>query len=153
MSTQIGFTPEPLRKWKFDLFGDAGMIEETIADDKRYLYLWRADLGVVTLEIMRSDIRLSNEVVEAKLRSSQTRIEIQAVEREVGFDELKRMPFMKIQVDGGHAVPFLTWRGVSPYAAGGPGEINLVLVRYFLNGNRLRIRRDVSHEEIWYTLS
>jgi hypothetical protein len=75
------------------------------------------------------------------------------VEKELGFDELKRQPFTKIQVDGGPSVSFLTWQGVSPFAAGGPGDINMVHVRYFLDGNRLRTRRDVSHEEVWYTLS
>jgi hypothetical protein len=75
------------------------------------------------------------------------------MEKELGFDALKRLPFAKIQVDGGPSVSFLTWHGVSPFAAGGPGDINIVHVRYFLEGNRLRVRRDVSHEEIRYTLS
>lgn len=75
------------------------------------------------------------------------------MEKELGFDELKQQPFTKIQVDGGHAVAFLTWRGVSPFNPSGGGDINMVHVRYFLDGNRLRVRRDVSHEETWYTLS
>jgi hypothetical protein len=76
------------------------------------------------------------------------------MEQEFGFDELKQKPFKQIQVDGGGPVSFFAWRGVSPYASTAtPGAISMVRVRYFLNGNRLRVRRDVSYEEVWYTLS
>lgn len=129
------------------------MVEETITSDKMYFYRWLSDVGEVKLDIMESDTRESTEVVEAKLKSSQTRREILVIEKEVGFDELKHMPFTKIQVDGGHAVPFLTWRGVSPFAQSSGEGIRMNMVRYFLNGTRLRVRRDVTHEEVWYTLS
>jgi hypothetical protein len=67
MSTQIGFTPpEPPRKWKLDLGGQAGTIEETITPNKIYLYDWVADTGNVKLGILQSESRQSNEVVEAK---------------------------------------------------------------------------------------
>jgi hypothetical protein len=67
MSTQIGFTPpEPPRKWKFDLGGQAGMIEETITPNKIYLYDWVSGNGTVKLGIMQSDTRQSNDVVEAR---------------------------------------------------------------------------------------
>lgn len=75
------------------------------------------------------------------------------MEKELGFEELQQQPFTKIQVDGGQPVSLLTWQGVSPFVTGGPGEINMAHVRYFLNGNRLRVRQDMSHEERWYTLS
>ena len=75
------------------------------------------------------------------------------MEKEIGFTELKQQPFTRIQIDGGQPVSFSTWQGMSPFAPSGPGDINMVNVRYFLNGTRLRVRRDISHEESWYTLS
>lgn len=75
------------------------------------------------------------------------------MEKELGFDELKEQPFAIIRADGGHPVPFLTWQGVSPFAPSSEAGIHMRNVRYFLDGNRLRARRDVSHEESWYTLS
>jgi hypothetical protein len=74
------------------------------------------------------------------------------MEQEFGFDELKQMPFLRIQIDGGHAVSFLTWRGVSPFAETGPGDVNMAQVRYFLDGNRLRVRRHLDGD-VWYTLT
>jgi hypothetical protein len=152
MSTQIGFTPPLPRTWKFELGGHAGTIEETITSDK-IIYRWLSDVGQVELKFMESKTREPNEVVEAAAKSSQTRRAVLSMEKEVGFDELKHMPFTKIQVDGGHAVPFVTWRGVSPFAQSSGEGIRMNMVRYFLNGNRLRVRRDVTHEEVWYTLS
>ncbi len=75
------------------------------------------------------------------------------MDEEIGFEELKQTPFTKIQTDGRTPVPFMTWRGVPPFIQSGPGDINVTDVRYFLNGNRLRVRRDLTHEEVWYTLS
>ena len=67
MDRPIGFTPpEPPRKWKFDLGGQAGTIEETITGNKIYLYDWISDNGTVKLGILQSETRQSNEDVEAK---------------------------------------------------------------------------------------
>jgi hypothetical protein len=67
MSTQIGFTPPPPpRKWKFDLGGHAGTIEETITGNKIYLYDWLNAAGNVKFGILQSETRQSNDVVEAK---------------------------------------------------------------------------------------
>lgn len=67
--TPIGFTPpEPPRKWKFDLGGQAGFIEETITGNKIYLYDWVSVSGTAKLGIMQSETQQSNEVVEARAR-------------------------------------------------------------------------------------
>jgi hypothetical protein len=73
------------------------------------------------------------------------------MERELNLEQIRAQPSVtRIQRDGGHGVPLATWQGWSsttpaPYVNG--------LVRYFLDGNRLRVRRDGSGEEGWYTLS
>jgi hypothetical protein len=75
---------------------------------------------------------------------------------ELGFGEFLEKAlsagFTSIQVDGGTPVPLATWRGVSVQAAGGPGDINFANVRYFLEGDRLRVRKDF-HGDVWYTLA
>jgi hypothetical protein len=74
---------------------------------------------------------------------------------ELGFEEFMQRAisagFTSIQVDGGTAVALRTWQGVSVQAAGGPGDFTFVTVRYFLEGNRLRVRKDF-HGDFWYTL-
>jgi hypothetical protein len=72
------------------------------------------------------------------------------MEQDLSLEQLKATrPFTKIQRDGAPEVSLDKWNGVAPFASVYAGS----LVRYFLDGNRLRVRRDLSHEEIWYTLS
>ena len=72
------------------------------------------------------------------------------------FEELKQKALQlgntKIQIDGGHPVSLAAWRGVSPFAGNGPGDINMANVRYFLDGQRVRARKAL-HGDVWYTLS
>jgi hypothetical protein len=73
------------------------------------------------------------------------------VEEELGWDELKKRKFAQIQIDGGKPIPFETWGGISPFVADRLGEMSRVSVRYFIKGNRLRVRRDFDGD-YWYTL-
>jgi len=74
---------------------------------------------------------------------------------QMAFADFKKkaleLGFTTIRRDGAGAVALQTWCGVSPYAAGGPGGINIVNTRYFLEGNRLRVHVDLNGD-VWYTL-
>jgi hypothetical protein len=72
------------------------------------------------------------------------------------FEEFKQKALdlgnTRIQVDGGYPVSLAAWNGVSPFADSGPGDINMVGVSYHLDGQRVRVHRDL-HGDVWYTLS
>jgi hypothetical protein len=71
--TQIGFKPPeppaPPRKWRFDIDGCAGNIEETITPNKIYGYAWVAESGNSSIGILKSDRPYSYEELEARLRA------------------------------------------------------------------------------------
>jgi hypothetical protein len=73
------------------------------------------------------------------------------MEQELDLEQVKaQLSVTKIQRDGGPVVPLATWQG---WSATTPVPHMNGLVRYFLDGNRLRVRQDASGEEGWYTLS
>jgi hypothetical protein len=72
------------------------------------------------------------------------------MEQELNLDQIRALPFTRIQRDGATPVPLATWMGWSSVA---PAPHANYMARYFVDGNRLRARQDVSHDEGWYTLS
>lgn len=62
--------------------------------------------------------------------------------------ELKAKSFTMIERDRGHGVPLASWQG---WASVTPAPHVNKPVKYFLEGNRLRVCQGT--EEGWYTLS
>jgi hypothetical protein len=63
--------------------------------------------------------------------------------------------YTKIQGDaeGAPVVSLKHWRGVSADRAGGPGDVNIASVNYYIEGNRVRVKKALVEQDFWYVLS
>jgi len=59
---------------------------------------------------------------------------------------------IRLDAEGAHPVSLEHWNGVWTGRVGGPGDVNMAMVTYHLDGSRVHVQKALE-KDIWYDLS